>query len=204
MKRILIHILVHIEKYQLIIIGLLAIAWLICSDNQKLEPLITLFGAIFAAVALKKIVIKGNIDESISKTIARSHPINDWHTNEEFSEENAIAVYRKDPSIRIVRRREPLVRNFRERWLEGLYPDPSASSYYVSIEFNGNEILNLTILTVDGGRVYLPIPTTPTTLETNEFDLAICQILNGQTGYDTSYYFSQSKMILDKSKLEKH
>ncbi len=95
-----------------------------------------------------------------------------------------------------------VVENFKEPWLNKLFPDPHASSYQVSVQYNNNELFNKIILLVDGGRVFLPLPRSRQKLETTEFDLAICQILNGKTGYDTSYYFRQSKMVLVREKLD--
>jgi len=201
-KRLGIHIFTHVEKYQIVVIGFLALIWNFQAEKSWPEPLIVLMTVVFAALALKKIIIKGNVDEDIEKTVSRSDPISDWHTNEEFSEDEHIAVYRKDPLVKIVRYKKPIVENFKEPWLEGLYPDPKANSYNVSIQYASSELINMIILVVDGGRVFLPLPKTRDTLETTEFDLAVCQILNGQTGYDTSYYFKHSKMILNTEQLE--
>lgn len=202
LKKISIHFLTHIEKYQLLVIGILALIWNFQSDKSWPEPLVYLMSVVFAAIALKKVIIKGNVDEDLQKIISRSNPVVDWHTNELFTENEHIAVYRKDPSIKIIRYNTPINENYQEDWLDGLYHDPRASSYNVSIQYSGNELMNRTILLVDGARVFLPLPKSPQTLETNEFDLAICQILNGQTGYDTAYYFRQSKMFLNKEKLD--
>jgi hypothetical protein len=62
-KKIGIHVFTHIEKYQLIAIGILALIWLVYPDNKRLEPRIVFITVIFAAVALKKIIVKGNIDK---------------------------------------------------------------------------------------------------------------------------------------------
>ena len=202
-KNVGIHILTHIEKYQLIVIGILALIWNFQADKSWPEPLIYFLSVIFAAVALKKIIVKSNVDEELTKIISRSNPIEDWHRNEQFAENEHIAVYRKEPAIKIVLYHNAVVDDFQEPWLKKLYPDPKASSHRVSIQYNGNELFEKIILLVDGGRVYLPLPQSLENLETTEFDLAICQILNGQTGYDTSYYFRQSKMVLVRDKLEK-
>lgn len=203
-KRVGIHILTHIEKYQLIVIGFLALLWNIYSDKDWPEPLIALLTVIFAAIALKKYIVKGNVDEELEKIISRSHPINDWYSNEQYSENEHIAVYRKDPSIVITLYHEPINDDFKEKWLNKLFPDPKASSHRVSVSYNGGELFYKVILLVDGGRVYLPLPKYPDTLETTQFDLALCQILNGQTGYDTAYYFKRTNMMLNKEKLEKN
>jgi len=202
-KPVGIHLLTHIEKYQLIVIGLFALIWNFQSDKSWPEPLIALLTVIFAAIALKKIIIKSNVDEELEKIISRSHPINDWYSNEQFSENEHIAVYKKEPVIKIILFHDAINDNFKEDWLNKLYPDPNASSHRVSIQYNGNELFNKTILLLDGGRIYLPLPKSPIDLETTEFDLAVCQILNGQTGYDTAYYFKQSKMKLNTDQLEK-
>ncbi|WP_290705468.1 hypothetical protein [Amphritea sp.] len=201
-KRIGIHILTHIEKYQLIVIGLLALLWNFNSDSNWPEPLLVLMTVIFAAIALKKIIIKGNVDEELEKIISRSHPINDWYSNEEFSENEHVAVYRKDPAIVISLYHDPVNKDFKEQWLNKLFPAPQVSSHRVSIKYSGGELFSKLILLVDGGRVYLPLPKSPLNLETTQFDLAICQILNGQTGYDTAYYFKRTSIILDRESLE--
>jgi hypothetical protein len=201
-KRVGIHLLTHIEKYQLILIGLLALIWNFQSDKSWPEPLIYLLTVIFAAIALKKIIIKSNIDEELEKIISRSDQIQDWYSNDQFTENEHIAVYKKEPAIKITLFHDAINDDFKEDWLNKLYPDPKASSHRVSIQYNGNELFDKTILLVDGGRIYLPLPKSPVSLETTAFDLAVCQILNGQTGYDTAYYFKQSKMILNRDTLE--
>lgn len=202
-KRIGIHILTHIEKYQLIVIGFFALLWNFYNDSNWPEPLIALLTVIFAAIALKKIILKGNVDEELEKIIARSHPINDWHSNEQFTENEHVAVYRRDPAIVITLYHEPINSDFKEEWLNKLFPDPKASSHRVSIQYSGGELFSKVILLVDGGRVYLPLPKSLVNLETTQFDLAICQILNGQTGYDTAYYFKRTNINLDRELLEK-
>jgi hypothetical protein len=137
------------------------------------------------------------------KVISRSHPVNDWHNNEVFSELEHIAVYRKEPAIKIVRNTLALNDNFREPWLSNLYPDQRTSTYNISVQFNGNELLKRTILLIDGGRVYIPMPRTVNSLETTQFELAICQVLNGSSAYDTAYYFKQSKIKVTDSIVEK-
>lgn len=198
MKKFVIHFLIHIEKYQLIFIGILALIWNLYPNSKHLEPLIVITTVIFAAFALKKIIIKGNVDEELKRTIANSHPVDDWYTNETFSENQHIAVYRKDPAIKIIQFTEPVVKNFQEPWLKGLYPDPNAHSYKVSIQYNNNELIERIIISVDGGRARIPLPKSATDLTTNQFDLSICQILDGSTAYDTAYYFSRTKIKLEK------
>ena len=203
MKKIIIHFLSHIEKYRLIAIGILSLFWVLFPDNNKLEPLIAFIVVIFAVFALKKIVIKGNVDIELMKIISRSNPVEDWHTNEQFNEKEHIAVYRKDPKLLIVRYTDPLNDSFRESWLNYLYPDPSAQSFQLSIRYEGNELINRTVLLVDGGRVFIPLPKSPKELTTTEFDLALCQILNHTTLYDTAYYFKQSKIKITKDVIAK-
>jgi len=203
MKKIIIHILTHIEKYNLIIIGLLSLWWLLCPENKYLEPLIAVVAIIFAAIALKKIIIKGNTDIELMKIISRSHPIDDWHNNEQFTEKQHIAVYRKDPRLKIVRYTDAINDDFREQWLKNLYPDPKAQSFQISIQFYGNELITRIILLVDGGRAFIPLPKSPTDLTTTEFDLALCNIMNHKIGYDTAYYFKQSKIKLIKENIDK-
>ncbi|MCR9966070.1 hypothetical protein [Vibrio antiquarius] len=203
-KRIGIHMFVNVEKYQLIVIGFIALLWNVYSNQNWPEPLIALLTVIFAALALKKIIIKGNVDDDLERIVSRSDPISDWYSNEQYSENEHVSVYRKDPALVIYLFHDPVNSDFKEPWINKLFPDPKVTSHRVSIRYSGGELFNKIILNVDGGRIYLPLPQSKITLETTPFDLAICQILNGQTGYDTAYYFKRTKMVISKEKLEKN
>jgi hypothetical protein len=47
--------------------------------------------------------------------------------------------------------------DFREAWANG-FPDPHASSSYVDFFYNGSLVYREVYVTVDGGRVSLPLP----------------------------------------------
>ncbi|MFT7227744.1 MAG: hypothetical protein ACI8PW_000321 [Methylophilaceae bacterium] len=51
-----------------------------------------------------------------------------------------IAVYKKDPAIKIARHTNAMIDDFSEVWLKGLYRDQQASSHRVSIQYNVSEL----------------------------------------------------------------
>ncbi|KUJ77236.1 hypothetical protein [Ruegeria profundi] len=52
-----------------------------------------------------------------------------------------------------------VVEDFFEPWMGALYrPDPSATSYYVTMNFNGLPIMNELFVAYDGGRNFIPAP----------------------------------------------
>lgn len=59
-----------------------------------------------------------------------------------------------------VRLSDPVCEDFYEFWMEALYrPDPRATSYYVTLFFNGLPMKQLLFLEYDGGRNFIPVPT---------------------------------------------
>ena len=56
---------------------------------------------------------------------------------------------------------EPVADDFFEPWMRALYrPDKSASSYYVTMCFNGLPVLSELFVSYDGGRNFIPAPKT--------------------------------------------
>lgn len=47
-------------------------------------------------------------------------------------------------------------REFRERWTT-VYPDPNSSPYPVYLKINGTTIKELTFISMDGGRIFVPM-----------------------------------------------
>jgi hypothetical protein len=123
MKKIKNHLYTYSEIYQVIMLGAAAIAWLICRKESWPEPLFVIITIIFAAISLRKLFLKGNVDEELEKTISRSHPIDDWYSNHQFTNNEHIAVYKKQPAITIVLSHIAMTENFQEDWLNELYPN---------------------------------------------------------------------------------
>ena len=48
-------------------------------------------------------------------------------------------------------------RSFTERWTK-VYPDPNSSASPVYLRIGGNVIKELTFITLDGGRIFVPLP----------------------------------------------
>lgn len=47
-------------------------------------------------------------------------------------------------------------RDFRERWTT-VYPDPNSTAYPVYLKINGTTIKELTFISMDGGRIFVPM-----------------------------------------------
>ena len=188
-KNSMVWVLNNTELMSVCGVGAFAVLWFIYPKIDRFEPAIALVLVAASALAFKK----RNVDDSIKKKISNSDPIKDWYCSENNSNTEYSAVFKKEPGIKIVQYMEAENPDFKEPWLEGLYPDSSTKSHKVSIQFNGNELISRTVLIVDGGRAHIPMPKSSTKLETNNFDKALCQILGAQSGYDTAYYFRQAK-----------
>lgn len=78
------HFLTHSEEYQLVVIGALALIWNFNSAEKWPEPLIYFLTVVFTGVALKKIIIRSNLNEEIEKIISRSDQIDNWYSNDQF------------------------------------------------------------------------------------------------------------------------
>lgn len=48
-------------------------------------------------------------------------------------------------------------REFRERWTD-VYPDANSSAYPVYLKINNNIIKEITFISLDGGRIFVPMP----------------------------------------------
>ncbi len=68
-----------------------------------------------------------------------------------------VAVYMPNASITLAFGLDDL-EDFREEWANK-FPDPKASSSYVDVFYNGALVFRDVYVTVDGGRVHLPLPT---------------------------------------------
>jgi hypothetical protein len=186
----------NIEFTTLAIVGLVSIIWFIYPDNSRLEPSVAILASFFAFLATRKVILNKNYPKILQKTIANSNPHTDWYVNETGRNNEHIAVYKKDPSIKIIVGREPVCDDFNESWMDGKFIDMRAASYQVYIEYGGNEIDSFTVLFVDGGRGYIPLPTLPS-LETNSYKVAVCQVLTQSEHYDTSFYIKSSQIKVE-------
>lgn len=83
-------------------------------------------------------------------------------------------------------------REFKERWTT-IYPDPNSSAYPVYIKINGITIKELTFISMDGGRIFVPmaevrLDTTGATeyfWNLNGLEVSVCRIIG-------SYYIYES------------
>ncbi len=185
------------EVCQVVVLGLMATIWFLFRETSWPEPMFVLLTVIFSAIAFRRLLYKPRYDDELKTKIARANAVDDWHNNEEYSEFEHIAVYLRDPLVKIVRYKEPIVEGFKEPWLDSLFPDPQVNSYSVSVRYSDNEVITMTVLIVDGGRAFLPLPKDPIKLEISMFELAVCQILNGKSGYDTFEYFKRTRMSIN-------
>jgi hypothetical protein len=81
-------------------------------------------------------------------------------------------------------------REFRERWTT-VYPDPNSSAYPVYLKINGTIIKELTFISMDGGRILVPMPgVRPLSggaveyfWNLNSLEVKVCRIIGSYYGY---------------------
>lgn len=148
----------------------LAIFWFL-QPEKNYEPITVALGSvsvIFFAVAQviqrkytpqeseKKKFDELTTDE-ILEVVKDSNP-DEWDVN--FSQDAEIAVFKKNPSLRIeTRHTDEFVHSddFHEKWANK-FPDPHATSYYYHLYLGATRLKEFILVSVDGGRALLPLP----------------------------------------------
>jgi hypothetical protein len=142
-------------------------------------------------------VFPRDIDSVVEQLICNSDMVEDWYVNPEYSgpdmilsgkgtlngdigeQKREIAVYKKDPSLVItLYRSEGDNKEFMEKWKS--------------------------ILNIDGGRCYFPLPKSPKPpIRSHFLSIAICQILNKKADYSTQFYIKRAGVdILDVDRFD--
>lgn len=83
-------------------------------------------------------------------------------------------------------------REFRERWIT-VYPDPNSTAYPVYLKINGTTIKELTFISMDGGRIFVPMAevrldatgTTEYFWNINGLEVCVCRIIGSYYIYET-------------------
>lgn len=83
-------------------------------------------------------------------------------------------------------------REFRERWTTA-YPDPNSTAYPVYLKINGTTIKELTFISMDGGRIFVPMAevrldatgTTEYFWNLNSLEVWICRVIGSYYIYET-------------------
>jgi hypothetical protein len=83
-------------------------------------------------------------------------------------------------------------REFRERWTT-VYPDPNSTAYPIYLKINGTTIKELTFISIDGGRIFVPMAevrldaagTQEYFWNINGLEVAVCRIIGSYYIYET-------------------
>ena len=75
-------------------------------------------------------------------------------------------------------------RDFKERWT-AVYPDPNSSAYPVLLKIAGTVVKEITFISMDGGRIFVPMPdirpTGPGTVEyfwnLQSLEVKVCRVI---------------------------
>jgi hypothetical protein len=97
-----------------------------------------------------------------------------------FSRDAEIAIFRKNPYLRIETRHiDEYIHNddFREKWAND-FPDPHATSYYYHLYFGSTRLKELILVSVDGGRALLPLPKSAADLKVEPLRYRIASIFD--------------------------
>lgn len=76
-----------------------------------------------------------------------------WH--KEFIDHSEVWIADNDITFQIELGNE--LRQFKEKWTD-IYPDPNSSASPVYLKVNGNVIKEITFISMDGGRIFIPLP----------------------------------------------
>lgn len=122
--------------------------------EKAIKPILALRQAAHEPVPLKD---EPSVD-NINNHILRSNPKSDWHSNS-LSWKSTV-TYRKNVNLRVeINYDEDGIqqKNFAEPWAN-CFPDKSATGYWCYVYFGLSHIERTILVSVDGGRVMLPIP----------------------------------------------
>ena len=95
-------------------------------------------------------------------------------------------------------------RDFRERWT-AVYPDPNSSAYPVYLKINGITVKEMTFISMDGGRIFVPIAGVRQTSSgaaeyfwnLNSLEVKVCRIIGTYYCYESLEGVARnSKVIL--------
>ncbi len=83
-------------------------------------------------------------------------------------------------------------REFRERWTN-VYPDSNSTEYPVYLKINGTTIKELTFISMDGGRIFVPMAevrldatrTTEYFWNLNSLEVLVCRVIGSYYIYET-------------------
>ena len=163
------------------------ILWIILPEKNSLEPVIFVLGAcstiFFGLPQLSEFIlptrksIRHMTYDELIQFIENTDPVNDWYSiDRELVDERFL---KEDPRLRIMMKIIDdgiHTENFREEWANR-HANPDAISYYYNILFDGNFIHRIILVSVDGSRVFLPMPNLQT-MQAKAFDFKIAQIFN--------------------------
>jgi len=83
-------------------------------------------------------------------------------------------------------------REFRERWTT-VYPDPNSTAYPVYLKINGVTIKELTFISIDGGRIFVPMAEARLDAtgkpeyfwNLNGLEVCVCRIIGSYYSYES-------------------
>ena len=141
---------------------------LIWITGKDVEPIAYVFGLIssllFASPSIAEYILPNrkpvrHMDyEEILSFIKTTNAKQDWKfVKTNWAEE---AFLKEDPRLRIRVRWDDErvhVKDFKEPWANK-YPDPTASSYWYDLSYDGALIERFILVSVDGARAELPLP----------------------------------------------
>jgi hypothetical protein len=124
---------------------------------------------------------------------------NDGGPQLEIEAHHARATYRRDISLGLAwglpyERGAP----WEEEWT-AQFPDPKIRGYWADIVWNGTPIDRVLLLSVDGGRAFLPAPPFGT-MAVHELNFDVARLVDGLTGRLSEFhsYFTRSGITVEQ------
>jgi len=168
----------------------LAILWYQQPD-KNFEPITVALGSIsiifFATAQLLQKKVESSETKArrlselstseILEVVKNSNP-DDWEIH--FSQDTEIAIFKNEPALRIeIQHDNEAVHNFdfHEDWANK-FPDPHATSYYYYLYYGSTRLKEFILVSVDGGRAILPLPSSAFDLSVDPLRYKIAKIFD--------------------------
>lgn len=97
----------------------------------------------------------------------------DWS----YNDDNGIYICKKDIALTIQHKRTEEIISFNELWVRK-FEDHNASKELFQIQYNGNFIQEFYCALVDGARMFIPLPQTPSRLKISYQQYKLGKIIN--------------------------
>ena len=128
--------------------------------------------------------------DDVKKILAESSQ-SDWVVDDE----SGSFTYKEDLNLHIVRAPYETYRDFNEEWAT-IHPDPNAVSVEFTVKYGNSFVDKQTLVSIDGHRAILPMPTSATDLSVKRSDVNFAKIVD--VGSRIDEYIERANLKIKK------